>query len=298
MNKRVQAWLVAGAAAIVYANTLANGFVYDDRFYVVGNAAVTGYSLAQILRPMTNGVFHLFRPVTIASLAANWEIGGPRPFGFHLVNILLHAAVALLLYFVLRKLLEELPQGANIAFAAALLFAVHPIHTEAVAWITGRSELRTTGFLLAAWLLHLQDRPVGAMVCFALALFSKESGVVFLPLIAAGDYARGKFKPLSRYAWICGVTALYVALVWKVQGGRFDKGPYSWLDNPLANLPAVWRILNALRVAWKYVGLQLYPAKLSCDYSYNAIHLYADWKHTLPVVAATLLVVGAWIWTA
>jgi tetratricopeptide (TPR) repeat protein len=156
--------------------------------------------------------------------------------------------------------------------------------------------LLAAGFLLAAWLLHLHDRPILALVSFAFALLSKESAVAFLPLVLAGDYARGKLKPLHRYAWIAGVTALYIPLLWKVQGGRFGAKGVSFLDNPLASLPATWRILNSLRVAWKYLGLHIYPATLSCDYSYSSILVYADWRRTLPAAVAAALVLAIWIW--
>jgi Tfp pilus assembly protein PilF len=183
-----------------------------------------------------------------------------------------------------------------VALAAAWLFAVHPIHTEAVASIVGRSELLAAGFLLVAWLLHLHDRPILALASLVLALLSKESAVTFLPLVLAGDYARGKLKPLHRYGWIAGVTMLYVALFWKIQGGLLGGRGISFLDNPLASLPAKWRILNALRVAWKYAGLHVYPVTLSCDYSYNAIPLYANWRNTVPAAVAAAFVLALWIW--
>ena len=294
MTERMRIGPVGVAAAVVYANTLANGFVYDDGYYVLSNPRVTTASLTRLFQPMSSN--NMFRPVTFASWALDWAIQGARPFGYHLVNVLLHAVVALLLYCLLRKLLEKDPRVTSVAFAAALLFAVHAIHTEAVAWISGRSELLAAGFLLAAWLLHLQDHPVPSLVCLVLAMLSKESAVVFLPLVVVGDYALGKFKSLARYAWISGVTVLYVALLWKIQGSHFEKAAYSALDNPLANLPLNLRILNALRVAWKYVGLQVYPATLSSDYSYNAIRLYADWKHVLPASLATAAIVALWVW--
>jgi protein O-mannosyl-transferase len=209
---------------------------------------------------------------------------------------LLHAAVVVLLYFVLRKLLEGLERGETIAFVAAALFAVHPIHTEAVASIVGRSELLAAGFLLAAWLLHLQDRLLPALACFVLAMMAKESAVAFVPLVVAGDYARGKWKPLTRYGWIVVVAMAYALVLFKAQGGNFGEHNVNPLDNPLANLPARLRILNALRVAWKYVGLLVYPAQLSYDYSYNAIPVYANWRHTLPPAIAAGAVVALWIW--
>jgi len=227
----------------------------------------------------------------------NWKLAGAQAFGYHLLNLLLNAGVVVLLYLVLKRLLESSSHGVTLAFATALLFAVHPIHTEAVASIAGRSELLAVGFVLAAWLLHLDDRPVPALLCFLFALLSKESAVVFVPLVVLGDYACGKLKPLVRYAWIAGFAALYLAMFWKIEGGRWGEKRVVWLDNPLASLPASWRILNALRIAWKYVGLQVYPASLSCDYSYNAIPLYSAWRYILPAAAAAVLVIALWVWT-
>ena len=298
MNKRWHIGLVLTVAMLVYGNALLNNFAMDDDMYIFSNPAVTAPSLKGLFEATKGN--NIFRPVTFATFTLNWEAGRFQPFGYHLFNLLLHAAVILLLYLVFGRLLEPVPGGTSAALAAVWLFAVHPIHTEAVASIVGRSELLAAGFLLGAWLLHLNEQPIFALLCFALALLSKESAVVFLPLVLVGDYARGKLKPLHRYGWIAGVAGLYLALLWKVQGGRFGARSVNFLDNPLANLPAQWRILNALRVAWKYLGLQVYPGTLSCDYSYNAILLYRDWRHTAPaaVAAGFVLALGIWaMWT-
>src|SRR5208282_3099849 len=242
MNERMRVALLLAVAMLVYGNTLLNGFTFDDDPYILRNPTVTNLSIKGLFVPTRAS--NIFRPVSFATFALNLAVGGGHPFGFHLFNLLLHAAVTLLLYLVLRKLLEGVQQGATVAWVAALLFAVHPIHTEAVASIVGRFELLAVGFLLAAWLLHLDDRPVLAVLCFALALLSKESAVAFVPLALAGDYARGKLKPFHRYGWIAGVATAYLLLLWKVQGGRFGPAKVNFLDNPLAHLPASLRILN------------------------------------------------------
>jgi len=293
-SERWRVLLLLIAATLVYTNTLLNSFTYDDFLYVLNNPTVTAPTIRGFLEPTR--AFNLFRPVTFVSFALNWVVGYIHPLTYHLANLLIHAAVSLLLYLLCRKVLEQTPEGDNVAFAAALLFAVHPIHTEAVASIVGRSELLAAGFLLAAWLLHLRDQQIPELACLVLALLSKESAVCFLPLALAGDYARGELKPRPRYFWIAGVCVLYVGVLWKVQGGRFGEVSVNFLDNPLASLPAAWRILNALRVAWKYVGLHIYPATLSYDYSYKAIRLYEDWRHTLPAAVAAIAVVALWIW--
>lgn len=287
--------LLLAVATLVYGNSLLNSFTYDDFPYVLNNPAVTHPSLKGFL-VATQGS-NVFRPVAFVTLSLNWLLGDVHAFGYHLVNLLLHAAVSVLLYSVLRTLLENLPQVKTVSFVAALLFAVHPVHTEAVASIAGRPELLAAGFLLAAWLFHLFDWPIPAMGCFVLALLSKESAVAFVPLIVAGDYVRAKWKSLSRYAEATGLTLLYVAALWKVQGGRLGEISTHWLDNPLIRLSASWRVLNAIRIAWKYVGLQAYPGTLSCEYSYNAIRIYADWQHLLAAALAAMLVLGLWTWT-
>lgn len=294
MNERWRVTLLLAVAMLVYGNTLLSSFSLDDELYIFRNPAVTSPSVKVLFEATKSN--NVFRPVTFATFALNFAAGGGHPFGYHFFNLLLNAAVALLLYLVFRKLLESVLEGTTVALAAALLFAVHPIHTEAVASIVGRSELLAVGFLLAAWLLHLNDEYLLSLVCFVLALLSKESAVAFVPLALAGDYARAKLKPFHRYGWIAGVAALYLAVLWGIQGGRFGEKGINFLDNPLTQLPVSLRILNALRIAWKYVGLQVYPAKLSCEYSYNAILLYSNWQHTAPAVIATLCVLALWLW--
>jgi protein O-mannosyl-transferase len=294
MKDSLRIGLLLAVVAMIYGNTLRNEFTMDDGIYVLRNPQVTQASVQGLFA--ANKLTNVFRPVTFATLALNWRLGGARPFGFHLFNLILHACVTWLLFLLLDELLGASPQAKIVAFAAALIFAVHPLHTEAVASISGRAEVLAAGFLFAAWILHLNDQQIPALICFVLALLSKESAVVFLPLLLVGDYARGKWKPILRYAFFAGMTLLYLGILWKVQGGRFGQVTIAQLDNPLAVIPPQWRILNALRVAWKYAELHFYPAKLSCDYSYNTIPIYMDWRHTLPALLAAMAAIGAWIW--
>ena len=294
MRERLLVGLLLAAVVLAYANTLGNQFVMDDELYIMRNPQVTSPSLSQLFAP--NPVSSVYRPLAFASLALSWALGGAEPLGYHLLNLLLHAGVTWLLYILLQELLASWPEGKSIAFSAALLFAVHPIHTEAVAWVVGRAELLAAGFLFAGWILHLRDRPIASLACFALAMLSKESAVAFLPLLLVGDYAKRKWKPPLRYALAAALTFLYLVLVWKAEGGRFGPAEIAVADNPLLQLPGGWRVLNALRVAWKYVALQVYPAVLSCDYSFNQIPVYRDLRHNLPSALATAAVLGAWIW--
>ena len=296
MTERARITVLLVLVTLVYANSLLNGFAYDDYPYILENQAVTNLSLRGLFHPTNpDPSMRFFRPVTFASYDLNWAIGRGHAFGYHLLNLVLHACVVLLLYKLLKRLLEGLGEGTTIAWITALLFAVHPIHTEAVSYIVGRSELLAAMFLLMAWVLHLRDKPIASAIVFLLALLSKESAIAFVPLALVGDHVRGKVKPVSRYVGIAGMAGLYVALLWAMQGGRLREGLVLFLINPLAWLPAKLRLLNALRIAWKYVGLQLAPVSLSCDYSYAAIPLYATWQHTLPAAIAAAVLVALWI---
>ena len=294
MKERLLVGLLLAAVALVYCNTLVNQFAMDDELYIMRNVQVTDPSLHRLLS--LSQFSNVFRPVTFATLALNWALSGAEPLGYHLLNLILHLGVTWLLYILLQGLLGYSPEGKTVAFVAALLYAVHPIHTEAVTWAVGRAELLAAGFLFAGWILHLRDRPIESLACFALAMLSKESAVAFFPLVLLGDYTIGKWKPRLRYTLAASLTLLYLGILWEVQGGRLGRPEISMVDNPLAYLPTGWRILNALRVAWKYVALQIYPAVLSCDYSFNQIPLYRDWRHTLPAALAAAAAAGAWIW--
>ena len=294
MSHRLQLSILVLVALFVYGNSLFNQFTMDDELYIFRNPQVTESSLTQIFQ--ANKTSDVFRPVTFGTLSLNWKLSGDRPFAYHVVNWLLHAGVTVLLFLVLKAILGTQLRCDWVAFAAALLFAVHPIHTEAVASIVGRSELLAAGFLLAAWLFHVRGRAILALLCFALALLSKESAIAFLPLVLAGDYARGKLQRWARYVPIAGATVLYIFVQWKAHGDRLGLERIALLDNPLAHLPPLWRVLNALRVAWKYVALQTFPVTLSSDYSFDAIPLYANLRNTLSAAVATLAAFAAWGW--
>ena len=290
LKKRPLLILVA-AVALTYGNSLRNDFTQDDFYYIVDNSQLHGNPLRLFFAPHENS--NTYRPVTTFSYALNAAIGGMRPASFHLGNIALHALVTVLLFLLIRDLLGSTP----VALATAWLFAVHPIHTEAVTAAVGRAELLAACFLLAAWIMHVRDCEWPALGFYLLAMMSKESTIVLPALLVAGDWARGHWPPLRRYARMMAVTGLYVGLLWWMQGGRLGRPLIDQLDNPLVALPAGWRILNALRVAWIYAGLQAFPVHLSADYSYNAIPVSYSLTAAALVVLGTLTVFAAWCWT-
>src|SRR5437899_12181152 len=119
MNERFRVALLLVVASLIYANTLHNRFTFDDGLYVFKNPAVTNFSVKGVFEPTS--ATNIFRPVTFATFAFNWAVGSDRPLGYHIINLLLHAGVVLLLYLVLRSILEPVPRAATIALAAAWL---------------------------------------------------------------------------------------------------------------------------------------------------------------------------------
>src|SRR5438067_10934194 len=143
--------IIAAVVFACYANALRCGLVFDDLNAIVNNPAVRRLDVAHILtrpawfaRPVP-----IYRPVTTLGFALDHAAHGVRPLGYHLVNVLLHAAVSVLVAAVVRHATGD----AAIAFVTALLFAAHPVHTEAVTSVVGRAELLAGLFALAAWLV-------------------------------------------------------------------------------------------------------------------------------------------------
>jgi hypothetical protein len=156
-------WLglsIAALAVLASGVGIHNGFAYDDRWIIVQN--VNAHSLNRPWElfdttywPTSRGA-SLYRPLTILLYAAQWVFGGGAPFLFHLVNISLYAADSVL---VLLLGLQCLPRSG--AWVAAALFAVHPVHVEAVANGVGQAELWTALILLSAVLIYVRERQGG-----------------------------------------------------------------------------------------------------------------------------------------
>jgi Tfp pilus assembly protein PilF len=283
------ACLLICASVLVYANTLWNDFAYDDFPFILGNPSIH-LPLAQLFwAPYSADGF--WRPVVLLVHAANFAVGGAHPFTYHLFNLLAHAGVVLIFY----RLLLDLLGRPRAAFAAALLYAVHPLHTEAVSAAYSRLEILAAGFLFAAWLLHVRDRPLGAALCFFLALGSKESAICFLAIVILADWRLDRRVSHLIYALYGAVAAIYVAMRWKAVG-LLGIGSIPMIQNPLVDLSTPLRMANALRLAWLMLGLHVYPARLSVDYSYNAVPVIREWSHLAFWIGASLLLLTIWLY--
>ncbi len=308
--------LFLALALLLYGNTLKNGFVNDDKPLVANNALVNDASrLGDIFTSgywstRQDSVPELYRPLTILSLALNRRLSGAAPSGFHLVNLLLHGCVSYLIF----RLALSIGMTRAAAWAAGLLFAVHPVHTEAVAPVVGRSELLAAIFFLAALRLHHgmargEGRAAfafGAAGCYLAASLSKEGALIFPTIALLTDLAfppARAFPPRARaipYALYALVALLVLGMRYEVLGAvaRADIRP---LDNPLVALPAGAALSTALVALGGTLKLLVWPLRLSADYSGTEIRPAAGLldPRVIAVLAVIFLLVAAagWAWT-
>ncbi len=271
---RLRVSLLAGLAVAVYANTLGHGFVYDDFLWVVDQPMI--HSLRNVPAFFATGQLlnRVYRPVALLSFSLDYWLAGLRPWFYHAENVLLHAAVTVLVYRLLRRLGEEK------AWLAAAFFAVLPVHTEVVANITSRSELLAT--LLGLLALSQADRPLLAGALLVPALLAKESAIA-LPLLAPLFWWARPERPSPRRMWsmlgsLGAAVLAYLAV--RALAHCCDLFPPQFLyavDNPLIVTDRTTRLRTGLVIVGQNLALCFAPYHLSADYSFPQIPLVTGW---------------------
>jgi len=185
----------------VYANSLWNDFNLDDDTIIRNNSLIRSLSnLPKIFvsnywanTPYEKGVL-LYRPLAVASFAVDYALWGNQPFGFHLTNLLINGTNAVLLLVLLARMFGAMPgrTGPLVLAVCTLLYAFHPVHTEAVNMVVGRTELLAAMFGLLTFICHLNNWKTGAVVCFSLALLSKEIAITIPAMIFAYEWFFGR----------------------------------------------------------------------------------------------------------
>jgi Flp pilus assembly protein TadD len=299
--------IVAALAFLAFVNSLWNGFASDDIRLIQDNPQIRHLSNLRDIFAEGNwpwrGREPLYRPLTIFSFAVNYAVAGVRPLTYHLVNVLLHAGNSALVY----RIIAALFKAPGLALVAAAVFALHPIHTEAVANTVGRSELLANTFLFLSWWWYLKWEQranpaktrwlIGSLAAFALALFSKEHAVVLPALLVLSDLLRASQRSLplrwiiqersrTAYIWYLPPLAGFL-LVRFLALGQVLTSTTPWVNNPLAHADLWTRVLTAIKVLGRYLWLFLFPVRLSSDYSYNQIPVSRSLFE--PAVLAALL---------
>jgi Tfp pilus assembly protein PilF len=269
-------------AVLPYVNSLWNGFVYDDNAQVLNNPYVQNFShLGDIFSTTVwsyvgaQGVTNYYRPMMTFSYLLLYQAFGPMAYPYHLASVLLHAGIVCLLF----VLTVRMTASRLVGLFSAGMFALHPIHTESVAWIAAVTDLQLTLFFLLAFWSYVQvAAPGGARrpamqaamtVSFVLAIISKEQSLM-LPVLATAyehffreDRGETTFgQKMGRYYLLWLVTAAY--LVFRV---RFFGAIAPVLQ--ISNLTWSQTILSAIALVGQYMGKLLWPAELCAFYVFR-----------------------------
>jgi tetratricopeptide (TPR) repeat protein len=303
-------------AVLLFLPTIRHGFVFDDHPVIGQNPLMRDLrDLPRLLvAPYWNTPTRdrmLYRPVTSASFAVDRAIAsGFDPRWFHLVNVLLHGlATALLTAWAAATLPGRIGPAA-----AGVLFAVHPVHVEAVAGIVGRAEILAACGVFGTLLGHRAALTapggrraavpaIGAWILCLLAAGAKESAVVAPVLCLLADLAFPARSPRRRhlllYAGYAAVLGIYFAVRVQVLGTVGIGRPIAFVDNPAAAAGPLDGRLTALGTVARYAILLLWPRHLSADYSFDQIPVIrsaADpWALSGLLVVAAILGGGAYL---
>jgi tetratricopeptide (TPR) repeat protein len=293
---------VAIAALLAYAATIAYDFVWDDLILIRDRLHM--YTAANLKRLIFSDLFShgewgessFFRPLVVLSFFAELTVWGMRPAGFHLTNVVAHALVSVAVV----RLAVRVGVAEIGALAAGLVFALHPVHTESVAFVSGRTDVFATMFALGALLAYARWRERGggaalvfSLAAFALALLSKEVAVVVPLLLLLYDAV------IARDGWTARVPLRYVpyAVVLVAYAGL----RHAAVGVPTAGAPAVggmvWadgatRILTTLKLAAWNAWLAVLPLPTNLSYEVRAEAWPPDASWWL-AMAALLALLGA-----
>jgi tetratricopeptide (TPR) repeat protein len=259
--------LLAGLLVLVYWPAICGGFIWDDDVYVTNNPLLTAPHGWQDIWFSAKHQSQFF-PLVFTTLRVEHALWGLNPFGYHLANILLHAANAVLVWLVLRRM------GIPGAWMAAALFAFHPVQAESVAWITELKNTQSTLFYLLAlltWINFIDDKRSTrwkdyslTVLFYVLALLSKTTACTLPAALLLIPWIQGKQIGWRRIGQIIpflilGIAAGLLSIWWEQHLGNYrqDVGQ---------NLTLVERVLIAAHALWFYVGKLIWPVNLTFSY--------------------------------
>lgn len=266
LNTRTYALFLVLTGLLVYAMVVFNGFVADDFLQIVYNTKIHSLSnIPQLFFGSTYdsggadrlaGIF--YRPVMLIFFSLLHALFGLNPAIYHLFQLLLHIANALLLFFFLRRFFPE-----SISFVSSLIFLVHPINTEAVVFIADFQEVLFFFFGISALLLITQKKPTRrtyffSSVLFLLSLLSKETGVLFLFISLFLNYFYYKRREILFFLLVGMAFSLYLVLRYGIAHLHLAEKAVA----PIASAPFLVRMMNLPLIDFYYISTFLFPKDL------------------------------------
>jgi len=309
-NYRLWAMLVFILAAGIYFNSGFNGYALDDGIVITENPytkqGFTGISdifshetfsnIADQNAELSGG---RYRPLSIAMLAIEYQFFGANPGVNHFINVLMYALMCVLLFYLLKQYVFKTDLTA--ALIAALLFVVHPLHTDVVANIKGRDEILCLLLLLVCiiyYLRYVSERKFGQLVislaAYFFSLLAKENGITFIAVIPLLLYFffNKTIKNALLSVWpFVAVFMIYFFIRLSIVG--LPQGE----TNEVMNAPFIKAVgdevlATKVMIMGKYLWMMVWPHPLSYDYSYNQIPYvhFTNWKTIVSLLVNALLV--------
>lgn len=247
---------------------------WDDAAYVLDNLLIRGLSADHLRLIFTTPVLSNLAPLPILSYAADYAFWGLDPKGYHHASVILHSLNVCAVYAVVRRITNQ----GTVAFWTSLLFAVHPLNVENVAWVAERKTVLATLLFFLTMIQYLRFRESGsprtyisAVLFFMAAVLSKASVVVLPAILAAHEFIFRKgsrsWMPLLPFFLFAAFGAALE--VWMhIQGGSIGSDITTW-DFVLQNVYP-----TMMPIFWKYIGLVAWPANLSGYYDANVYHSF------------------------
>jgi hypothetical protein len=298
----------------VYFNALFNGFVYDDLNYISENPWIKDIRhLPEIFTSSAwafKDVSNYYRPLVNSIYMLDFHIFGLAPWGFHLTNVILHAGVSVLVFLLTALLIgrSQFPTDTNnltLPFIAAILFAVHPIHTEAVAWVSGVQDVSFSFFYLLSFYLYVRANVMGrgisvsSLMFFFLAALSKETALTLPILLFVFDYSFKRdsishltsntlYLLLKRYLPYLIVAVIYFIMRTYAIGGFSPISTYAKLS--------VWGyFINVFPLFIQYLGKLILPINLNAAYVFHPIHSLLEWEGIMAFVLTLCFIVSLYL---
>lgn len=284
--------LIAIMGFMVYANSVGGKFIWDDEILVVNNAYIKGPSsikdiFAKDIYAGSGGERSSFyRPLQAVTYLFDYSIWGLNAKGYHLTNIFLHIITALLIYW----LVNILYGNKLLSFLAGIFFAVHPVHTEVVSYISGRTDSLATLFILLSFIFYIKSMRSGGMVLylfmvlsFISALLSRETSLILIALLLLYHYAFKTKLKTRHFITVLGISAFYVLL-------RFTllRSLFSFIPPASTTLPQ--RIPGFFVAITNYIRILFLPFNLHMEYGKSTFSLY-EAKALLGILITVFLAV-------
>lgn len=273
-------------AATVWLYLPTRGFEFvnwDDGWYVLENPLIQSWSFQNLKGIATETVIRNYAPLTIFSFLIDYTLWGEWAGGYHLVNVALHALNAVLVFFLIKLLTGRV----SIAAATALLFAIHPIQVESVAWVSSRKGLISGAFMLSSLLCWCRPNrgpkaEAWGIVFLGLALLAKANAVVLSAIVLTYDLLvlRRRFSEAFVRQVIPGILCVWCLLANMSAQMTMLGGVRSHFELNRLEILAV----DAL-ILWRYIGMLAWPTDLCVLYN----------PPTTGIWAAALLAAAGWV---